>query len=141
LPNGTLVIRLEPRVEAISDMLDRLEIYADAVELPPKTAYRLAVVCEELAANVVMHGSKGEGAATFVEIKVQRQDSRLRLSVEDDGRPFDPLAQAAPDISLDLDERGIGGLGIHFVRTLVQEIAYERQESSNCLTAVFDMVE
>jgi serine/threonine-protein kinase RsbW len=141
LPNGTLVIRLEPRVEAVSDMLDQLEIYAKEAAVPPKIAYRLAVVCEELAANVAMHGTKGEGAATYVEIKVRRQNGQLRLSVEDDGKPFDPLALAAPDISLGLDERGIGGLGIHFVRTLVQEIAYERQDRRNCLTAVFDMVE
>jgi serine/threonine-protein kinase RsbW len=141
LPSGTLVIRLEPRVEAISDMLDQLENYAKATELPPKIAYRLAVVCEELAANVAMHGAKGEGGATYVEIRVDRRDGRLCLSVEDNGRPFDPLAQATPDISLDLDERGIGGLGIHFVRTLVQEIGYERQDSRNCLTAVFDVVE
>jgi len=142
LPNSTLMIRLEPRIDAVPGMLDRLEAYAEETDVPPKTAYRLAVVCEELAANVAMHGAGGEGGATYVEIKVRRDgEARLRLSVEDDGRPFDPLTQAPPDISLDLDDREIGGLGIHFVRSLVQEIAYERQDRRNCLTAIFDMVE
>ncbi|MDQ0391153.1 ATP-binding protein [Labrys monachus] len=140
MPSPTLVIRLEPSVAAVPDMLDRVEAYAEASELPPKTAYRLAVVCEELVANVAMHGAGGEDGATYVEIRAEREADRLRLSVEDDGRPFDPLAAAAPDVSLALDDRDIGGLGIHFVRSLVQEIAYERREGRNCLTALFEMV-
>ena len=142
MPNRTLVIRLEPRIDAVPDMLDRLEAYAGEAKIPPKTAYRLAVVCEELAVNVAMHGTGGEHGATYVEIKIRQDgDHRLHLSVEDDGRPFDPLAHAAPDISAELDEREAGGLGIHFVRTLVQEIAYERDGGRNRLTAALDPVE
>jgi len=138
LPDPKLVIRLEPRAEALSGMLDRLEAYAAETELPPRVAYRLAVVCEELTANVAMHGVGGEGGATYVEVTVERQDGGVRFSVEDNGRPFDPLAQAKPDTEAGLEDRPIGGLGIHFVRSLVRDITYQRLGGINRLTAVLD---
>jgi len=136
LSDRKLVIRLEPRAEALSEMLDRLEAYAEETELPPRVAYRLAVVCEELAANVAMHGAGGEDGATYVEVAVERIDDGVRFSVEDNGRPFDPLGQAKPDTEASVEDRPIGGLGIHFVRSLVQDIAYERVNETNRLTAV-----
>ena len=69
-----------------------------------------------------------------------RDADRLCLSVEDDGRAFDPLARAVPDTGLAVEEREIGGLGIHFVRSLVQDIAYERRGPLNRLTAILSMM-
>jgi serine/threonine-protein kinase RsbW len=140
LSDQKLVIRLEPRAEALSGMLDRLEAYAESNGLSQRIAYRLAIVCEELAANVAMHGAGGEGGATYVEIAVEQLGDGLALSVEDNGRPFDPLAQAKPDIELGVEERAIGGLGIHFVRSLVGDISYSRLGRINRLTAVLDTV-
>ena len=136
MPNRKLIIRLEPRAEALSEMLDQLEDYAEATGLPSRVAYHLTLVCEELAANVAMHGGGGENGATYVEITVDRQRDEIRLSVEDDGRPFDPLAQAKPNIDLRLEDRPIGGLGIYFVRSLVRDISYQRLNRINRLTAV-----
>jgi serine/threonine-protein kinase RsbW len=129
-------MRLEPRSEALSEMLDQLEDYAEATGLPSRAAYHLTLICEELAANVAMHGAGGENGATYVEIIVDRQRDELRLSVEDDGRPFDPLAQARPNLDLGVEARPIGGLGIYFVRSLVRDISYQRLNRINRLTAV-----
>jgi serine/threonine-protein kinase RsbW len=137
LPDTRLVMRLEPKASAVPELLDRLEGFAEQQSLPPKVAHRLAVVCEELAANVAMHGA-GEGGATYVEIVVELVAGQLRLKIEDDGRPFDPLAEAAPDTELAVEEREIGGLGIHFVRSMVQDITYRRVDTLNRLTAVLD---
>jgi serine/threonine-protein kinase RsbW len=136
LPNRKLIIRLEPRAEALSEMLDQLEDYAEATGLPSRVAYHLRLICEELAANVAMHGAGGENGATYVEITVDRQRDEIRLSVEDDGRPFDPLAQARPNLDLGVEDRPIGGLGIYFVRSLVKDISYRRSDRINRLTAV-----
>ena len=136
MPNRKLIIRIEPRAEALTEMLDQLEDYAEAADLPSRVAYHLRLICEELAANVAMHGTGGENGATYVEIIVDRQRDEIRLSVEDDGRPFDPLAQARPNLDLALEDRPIGGLGIYFVRSLVRNISYQRLGRINHLTAV-----
>jgi serine/threonine-protein kinase RsbW len=58
------------------------------------------------------------------------------VTIEDDGVAFDPLARAAPDVTADLDEREIGGLGIHLVRTLMDGMTYERRGERNVLVIV-----
>lgn len=133
-----LVIRFEPRLESLPDMLDRLGAYAAVAGLSSRVAFRLAMVCEELAANIAMHGAGGADGATFVEIVVDRRDDGLSLSIEDDGQPFDPLNRAGPDVELGVEDRPIGGLGIHFVRSLVKDISYRRLDRVNRLTAVVD---
>ena len=57
----------------------------------------------------------------------------LQAEVEDDGRPFDPLTVAPPDRTAPLAERKIGGLGIHFVRNLMSDVAYQRIGDRNRL--------
>jgi anti-sigma regulatory factor (Ser/Thr protein kinase) len=58
----------------------------------------------------------------------------LRFKVVDDGLPFNPLEAEKPDTSLPLQDRGIGGLGIHLVVNLVDEVTYERRGEQNVIT-------
>jgi serine/threonine-protein kinase RsbW len=55
------------------------------------------------------------------------------VEVEDDGRPFDPLLVPPPDLTLPLERRPIGGLGIHLIRSLMDEVAYARHDGRNVL--------
>ena len=61
---------------------------------------------------------------------------RLRISFVDDGQPFDPLAFRGPDLEEAAEERGIGGLGIHIVRSLVDQARYRREDDRNHLHLV-----
>ncbi|WP_439594990.1 ATP-binding protein [Falsiroseomonas sp.] len=133
-----LDITIPPETEAVARLLDALEAFAEEADLPPKVAHRLAVVVEELAANVAMHGSSGPGAATFVAVTVRQEDGAVIASIEDDGRAFDPLANAAPDTEAALEEREIGGLGVHFVRQMTRSLDYSRAGDRNRLVAVLD---
>jgi serine/threonine-protein kinase RsbW len=130
---------ITPETGAVARLLDALEGFAEQAELAPKVAHRLAVVIEELAANVAMHGSSGEGAASLVAVSVRQQDAVLVATVEDDGRAFDPLAQAAPDTAAALEDREVGGLGVHFVRQMARTLDYSREAGRNRLTAVLDL--
>ena len=62
--------------------------------------------------------------------------ARLRISFVDDGRPFDPLAFRRPDLEEATEERGIGGLGIHIVRSLVHQARYRHEGGRNHLHLV-----
>ncbi|MEI9479990.1 MAG: ATP-binding protein, partial [Deltaproteobacteria bacterium] len=60
----------------------------------------------------------------------------VSLTVQDDGRPFDPLYAQAPDIHSPLAERPVGGLGIYIVRKMMDEVRYEHRGGRNILTLV-----
>jgi len=66
-----------------------------------------------------------------VDIALEPSRQRLEAVISDDGTPFDPFAVAAPDLDDELDERRIGGLGIHLVRTMMDEVHYRRDDDKN----------
>ena len=122
-------LRLPARLESVPELLDALEAYADAATLPPGIGARLALVAEEIAANVAMHAT----GATFFEMHVTPAPGALHLTIEDDGPPYDPLARAAPDTSAALEDRAVGGLGVHLVRQMKRDAAYQRIDGRNRL--------
>jgi serine/threonine-protein kinase RsbW len=131
-----LDLRLDVDPGAITTLLDRLEAFSEAAELPPRTSYRLAAICEELTSNVVSYGAKTAAGASFITVGVRHSGPRLDLRIEDDGPPFDPLSLPTPDTHASLESREIGGLGIHIVRTMAQDINYQRIDGLNRLDLV-----
>jgi phosphoserine phosphatase RsbU/P len=127
----TVVIRNRPEdLDAIEALLDRL---AERARLPADTMADIRVVCDEVFANVIAHGFPDHGEHE-IEVSVELAGRCLVLSVSDDGVPFDPLAVASPDTCQPLEHRPIGGLGIHLVRHLVDDLTYERRGERNVLT-------
>jgi sigma-B regulation protein RsbU (phosphoserine phosphatase) len=74
-------------------------------------------------------GEKGD-----VDIEAMINDEYLVFVISDSGTPFDPTAKAEVDTTLSAEERGIGGLGIHLIRQIMDTINYERVEGKNVLT-------
>lgn len=125
---------MRPEVEELGALLDRLEGFAEAAELSPRATQHLALVTEELAANVAMHAR----GASLLRVDLRREGDSVRLVVEDDGPEFDPFSAAEPDTAADVETRDVGGLGVHFVRRMTREAAYERRDGLNRVTALLD---
>ena len=138
MTSETLTLSVAPDDAAVPLLLDAIEAFCERQALPPGVAHRLGVVVEELAANVAMHGIGGPDGAGRIAVTVRREGAALVAIVEDDGRAFDPLANAAPDTATSLENREIGGLGVHFARTMARELHYVRADGCNRVTAVFD---
>jgi len=90
------------------------------------------LICEELLTNVVRENTADGGRiAIMVDCLLDRDD--IRLVFRDAGAPFDPLARAAPDLAQPVEERAIGGLGIHIVRELADDARYSHVDGQNVL--------
>jgi anti-sigma regulatory factor (Ser/Thr protein kinase) len=116
--------------------LDALEALWAACGVSRALTWPVEVALDEVLANVVRHGLSGRGESARVELELRLEPGdppRCELRVEDDGPEFDPLAAAAPDTALGLDERPIGGLGIELVKRLMDEVHYERAGGRNRL--------
>lgn len=111
--------------------LSRLEQW----ELPFALAPKMELVLEELLVNVCSYAY--DGCEGDVELALSTtDDDALALVIRDWGTPFDPLSAKDPDLTLGIEERGIGGLGVHFVRQLAREVSYRRNGDANELTVV-----
>ncbi|HXJ81955.1 MAG TPA: SpoIIE family protein phosphatase [Candidatus Methylomirabilis sp.] len=131
----TVVLRNQvSELDRLDDVLDRL---AQRGGLPSATMSAVRVACDEVISNVIAYAYP-EGGDHEIEVRFELTGQRLVVTVSDDGVPFDPTAVPPPDTSLPLDQREPGGLGIHLVRSLVDEMAYARRGAHNVSTLVKD---
>ena len=113
--------------------------FAEVRALPADVRRSLNVALDELLANAVSHGRTGrDPCSVTVEVKLDKE--RVTVIVTDDGMPFDPFAQNAPDTSMSVEDRPIGGLGLHLVGQLMDRVSYERQEGQNVVVLVKHLV-
>ena len=110
--------------------------FAHQCGLPADERSRLLIILDELFTNAVTHGRRPHSAGGTVAVSLGWREGRLRISFVDDGVPFDPLAFRGPDLEDATEERGIGGLGIHIVRSLVHQARYRRAGDRNHLHLV-----
>ncbi|MDH5641513.1 MAG: SpoIIE family protein phosphatase, partial [Nitrospira sp.] len=89
---------------------------------------------DDLLNNVVQYAFPNDSAEHCIVVEGAVRDGRVVLTITDDGIPFNPLTVEAPDFSLLLHEREIGGLGIHLVRSMFDEVVYRRTVGHNILT-------
>lgn len=125
--------RLPNDVSAIGAFAEQVEAFCEAGNIPPAIMFQLNLAIDELATNIIFYGWDDPGPHE-VRIRLSRTADRLCLLLEDDGRAFNPLEKSTPDVTMEIEDRPIGGLGIHFVREFATALAYERVDGHNRLT-------
>jgi len=107
--------------------------FADGQGLPAPVRRSVNVALDELLCNTLAHGlAERDGGEVTVEVELQ--PDRLTLTVTDDGAAFDPFGRAAPDTALSVEDREIGGLGLHLVKRMMDEVSYQRRADRNIVT-------
>ncbi len=129
---GELVLELSNDVSELSRLAEAVESFCAAHALPPSLVFNLNLVLEEVVVNV-MHYAFADTGAHAIHVGLRVAGRRVEVEVRDAGTAFDPLSAPAPDLSLDLEQRQVGGLGVHFLRTLMDEVRYERRDGENRL--------
>ena len=113
--------------------------WVDELGIPMELNMPINLALEEAVSNVMLYAYPGRNdGKVFVEFAKAKdeQGEKLIFTISDSGIPFDPTAKPEADITLSAEDRAIGGLGIHLVRKLMDEIRYERQDEKNILTLV-----
>ena len=101
----------------------------------PDIEFKIDLALEEVFTNIVRHGYDDSRPHEIV-IRLKSDRDRVRISVEDDGRHFNPLLAPAVDVTAALAERRVGGLGIHLVRRLLDQVRYQRRPGGNQLILI-----
>ena len=101
----------------------------------PDVTFQIGLAVEELGVNIVNYGHDDNDHE--IKIVISSEDEAITIEIEDDGHAFNPLLDAPdPDLDTAVEDRTVGGLGIHLVRTMMDEVHYQRQQNKNCLTLV-----
>jgi len=127
------VLRLTNSLDELPRLLSWLKNLAEGPGLPPERLLSLNLALEEWVVNIISHAHDDDGAHD-IELRAWLGHDCLLFEIEDDGRPFDPTARAAPDLDKPLAERPIGGLGIHLIRKACEKMSHRRVGDRNILT-------
>ena len=122
---GNTLTSLPPLTTAVNRFLDQHTV-------PPEAIFRVNLAIEEIVTNIIKYGYDDKDPHT-ITVNLTLFPEKIRLQLKDDGHPFDPLQTPEPDIHVPLDQRKVGGLGLHLVRETVSRIAYRRENGANIL--------
>ncbi len=100
--------------------------------LPSQFVFDLTLALDEILTNVISYAYTDEADHEIV-VRLSQHAGALVAEVEDDGRPFNPLDVPPPDLDAAIEDRPIGGLGLHLVRRVTDGLDYERAAGKNRL--------
>lgn len=132
-------LRCTATLENLTQVIEFVEEAADRFELAPKKKFGLLVAVEEAFVNVCHYAypeTKGD-----VSIACDTDNGTFVVEIADSGAPFDILSLPEPDTTSDIMERQIGGLGVHFIRTLTDQVHYRRESENNILQMLLHKTE
>jgi len=96
-------------------------------------AARVLILLEELLTNLMKYGYPDRAEPGEAEIVLALDGARMEIEFIDDGCAFDPLAAPAPNLDDPFEDRQIGGLGLHILRSMTDEARYERRGDRNVI--------
>ena len=134
--SANLTLNMEAHLDEIERIRAAVNILSQAESWEPELLFQIELVLEEIGTNIIKYGQEGE-RETQIDITLTSDRKSLTLEIIDDGKPFDPFADAPPpDLDSPVPERPIGGLGVYLVRELMDEASYRREDGMNKVTLV-----
>ncbi len=133
--DASIEVRVEPRPTEPRRVAEIFERFGEEHDLPQPVLMRMELALDEALTNVVSYAFPEESADAVIVVGMDIREHRVRIFIEDNGPPFDPLTEAPePDVELPAEEREIGGLGVLLAKTFVETLRYERVDGRNRLT-------
>jgi anti-sigma regulatory factor (Ser/Thr protein kinase) len=127
-------LTLANHLSEVAKLAGFVEAFGVAEGLEPEAVFNLNLALDEVVTNVIRYAHEDDGQEHPIVVRLALESGVVTAEVEDDGRAFNPLEAAAPNLDASIDERPIGGLGIHLVRSVMTSVEYRRQDGRNVLT-------
>ena len=126
------ILTLHNDIREIPQLSAFVESVSEEASLVMGVTMSLNLALEEAVTNVMMYAYP-EGTVGLVIVEASLEDDTLVFVLRDKGKPFDPTAAPEADITLGVEERPIGGLGIFLVRQIMDSVRYVREGDENVL--------
>ncbi|CAK0747361.1 serine/threonine-protein kinase RsbW [Azospirillaceae bacterium] len=133
-------LRIASRLEEIPRLTDWIEAFCDDHALPPRVGFHFTLALDEILTNVIEYAyddAAGDAAGHTILVRLELEPGPdggvVAAEIIDDGRAYDPTSVPDPDTTLGIEDRPIGGLGIFFVRQMMDTTEYVRDGELNRL--------
>lgn len=130
--SAELTVRLANRLEEIERLAGAVEAFGAAHQLPDAVMFAFNLSLDEVVTNIISYAFR-DVQEHPIDVRLCLIGDVLQAEVTDTGRPFNPIDVPTPDLDAPIDERRIGGLGIHIVREMMDTLEYAREGDRNVL--------
>lgn len=137
--NREATLTLKNDVKELGRLAEFFEQLGASWFLAPNIIMAVNLSLEEAVSNIIFYAWT-DSKEHLIDLKIDYCEKTLTIIVSDDGKPFDPTKREEPDINLPIEERPIGGLGIHLIKKLMDGITYDRRENRNQLTLIKNLI-
>jgi len=126
------------KIESINEIQNFVKKRISHINNDESKLYMIDLLIEEIVVNIINYGFK-EAEEGFINVMVDTANEDLVVEISDNGIPFSPLDQKAPDLSINIENRHPGGLGIFLVKQIAKDIEYVRKNNNNILRLYLDL--
>jgi serine/threonine-protein kinase RsbW len=127
-----LSLRINNNLPELDRLRSEVECFLARCGVAGRAAYHIQLALDEVLTNVICYAFDAQGGES-IDVLLEQGDHNVDMTIRDSGRPFNPLLAPAPDLAAAPEMRRVGGLGIHFVRTTMDRLSYERKDGMNIL--------
>jgi len=130
----TSVLRFAASHEQLQLTERDIDALAERQRWPEDLLFKIKLVIEEVGLNIIDYGYERDDSKE-IEIRFHCGEDALTIDIIDEARAYDPLTEPPePDTSAGIEERAVGGLGLHLVKEMMDEVCYAREGNRNRLT-------
>ena len=126
-------LTLEATVANIEPVTEFVNGELEALDCPLRAQMQIDVAIDELFSNIAFYAYDPETGPATVRVEVEEEPLSVIITFIDHGKPYDPLAREDPDITLQAENREVGGLGVFLVKKTMDEVSYEYRDGQNVL--------
>jgi anti-sigma regulatory factor (Ser/Thr protein kinase) len=130
---GSVSFELRNNLSELATLCEKMESVGQTLGLSRRCLFEMNLALDELFTNIISYGFQDQ-SEHFIRVNISADQDVLTVVLEDDGMAFNPVERIPPEVPCTLDECKVGGLGIHLVKNLMDEIVYERRAGLNVLT-------
>ena len=126
-------LTIEATLENITAVTDFVNGQLEDYDCPLKAQMQIDIAIDELFSNIARYAYDPETGPATVQVEVQEDPMAVIITFIDHGKPYDPLSGKDPDLTIPLEERKEGGLGVFLVKKVMDDVRYEYKEGRNIL--------
>ena len=124
----------EAQISDITETTAFIEGELEKADFPMKAVTQISIAIDEIFSNIVNYGYAGKKGPVTVKLNISDDGTAASLTFIDEGIPYNPVIKDDPDVTLSIDERQIGGLGIFMVKKTMDDMKYRYENGCNILT-------
>jgi sigma-B regulation protein RsbU (phosphoserine phosphatase) len=128
-----LQLTIQNELSNIDIVNDRFKEFAHEKEIPKNVVATICMVLDDMLTNIISYAYQDDEQHD-IGVQILLKENSLVIIFIDDGLPFNPFQADAPETQLSIEERDVGGLGIHLVREMMDSVSYQRKAEQNIVT-------